>query len=291
VWYYPDHPSAWYWVGHAFAIAGLGLGSNMDFCGDFGPSPPGKKKTERRIPLRGWGDDVTFYDASIVSNVEAAEGLRLITIEAPGEVSEPFQRGGQFVQAKAEDDSKPSFYAISSAPGGALDFLIKNAESNDWITGASQGDVVKLSPAMGKGFNVDCEAWKEADVNQVSLFATGSGIAPMRAVIESKALTGKACRLYYGGREEGNLAYTDRFDSWRQNGIEVIPVLSKGDDSWTGRRGYVQDVMKEDEERGEGFVLSAKHGALLCGQKDMVTAVRAVYAELGVPEERTLLNF
>lgn len=68
-------------------------------------------------------------------------------------------------------------------------------------------------------------------------------------------------------------------------------MLSKGDDSWQGRRGYVQEVMKEDEERGEGFVLSAKHGAVLCGQKDMVTAVRAIYAELGVPEERTLLNF
>ena len=97
----------------------------------------------------------------------------------------------------------------------------------------------------------------------------------------------------------------------RQQGFEIIPVLSKGDDSWQGRRGYVQDIMKEDEEwmkngffeertmlfcvgwcqkmlrtlrqrtkrvefgmcsqeRGEGFVLSAKHGAVLCGQKDMV---------------------
>ena len=39
------------------------------------------------------------------------------------------------------------------------------------------------------------------------------------------------------------------------------------------------------QERGEGFVLSAKHGAVLCDQKDMVTAVRAIYAELGVPED------
>ena len=44
------------------------------------------------------------------------------------------------------------------------------------------------------------------------------------------------------------------------------------------------------QERGEGFVLSAKHGAVLCGQKDMVTAVRAIYAELGVPEELILMG-
>eukprot|EP00435_Cladocopium_sp_Y103_P040118 s71_g10.t2 len=249
------------------------------------------RRARRRLALKGWGDDVSFFDASVKSNVEAADGLRLITMEAPEEVSKPYQRAGQFVQAKEEEDSKASFYAISSAPGGDLEFLIKEADSNDWITATKGGDLVKLSPAMGKGFNTDCQAWKDAGVSQVSLFATGSGISPMRALIESKALSGKVCRLYYGAREEGKLAYANRFDKWRQSGIEIIPVLSKGDDSWQGRRGYVQEVMKEDEDRREGFVLSAKHGAVLCGQKDMVTAVRAIYAELGVPEERTLLNF
>lgn len=254
-----------------------------------------KPACRQRVQRNGWGDDVTFHDASVVANVEAAEGLRLISIEAPPDVSEPFQRAGQFVQAKPSADAKPSFYAISSPPtsgsGGQLEFLIKNADSNAWITGASAGDVVQLSPAMGKGFDVKCEAWEKSDVNQVSLFATGSGVAPMRAVIESEALAGKVCRFYYGARSESGMAYTDRFDSWKKKGIEVVPLLSQGDNNWGGRRGYVQDVMKEDEERGEGFVLAARHGALLCGQKEMVEAVRKVYSELGVPEDRTLLNF
>jgi len=207
-------------------------------------------------------------------------------------VVEPFQRAGQFVQAKPAADAKPSFYAISSPAGaGSLEFLIKAVDNNEWITGSTQGDLVQLSPAMGKGFDVACDAWKDADVNQVSLFATGSGVAPMRAAIESDALTGKVCRLYYGARSESAMAYADRFDDWRKKGIEVVPVLSKGTGSWTGRRGYVQEAMKEDEDRGEGFVLSARHGALLCGQKEMVQAVREVYSGLGVPEERTLMNF
>ncbi|OLQ05300.1 hypothetical protein AK812_SmicGene11552 [Symbiodinium microadriaticum] len=83
-----------------------------------------------RVARRGWGDDVTFYEASVASNVEAAEGLRLISVTA--------------------GEAKPSFYAISSAPGaGDLEFLIKEAESNAWITEAKAGDLVKLSPAMG----------------------------------------------------------------------------------------------------------------------------------------------
>ncbi|CAK0827407.1 unnamed protein product [Prorocentrum cordatum] len=113
----------------------------------------------------------------------------------------------------------------------------------------------------------------------------------MRAVIESGALDGKVSRLYLGARTTAALAYEDRFDAWRKRGVEVVPVLSRAGDGWAGRGGYVQDALREDEERGEGFVLAAKHGALLCGQKEMVQGVREVYAGLGVPEERTLLNF
>jgi len=258
-----------------------------------GPRQGRRRTAGARTQRRGWGDPVTFYEASVHSNVEAAEGLRLIALEAPQEVVEPFAKGGQFVQAKESADGKVAFYAISSPPGapGPLEFLIKEAESNAWLTGAKKGDALQLSAAMGRGFNVACEAWAEAQVSQVGLFATGSGVAPMRAVIESGALDGKVGRLYFGARSEGAMAYADRFEAWRKRGVEVVPVLSKGGDGWAGRSGYVQEALKQDEERGEGFVLPARHGALLCGQKEMVGGVREVYATLGVPEERTLLNF
>lgn len=252
-----------------------------------------KAQRSRRTQRRAWGDDVQFHQASIKSNVEAAEGLRLLTVEVPTEVSSSFQKAGQYVQAKQGKEDKASFYAVSSPPGtgGDLEFLIKLADNNAWITGSSAGDAVLLSPAMGKGFNTSCEAWEEAQVSQVGLFATGSGIAPIRSAIESGLLAGKVSRLYVGARTEGALAFADKFQEWRQQGVEVVPVLSKGADGWTGRKGYIQEALRQDEERGEGFVLAARHGALLCGQKEMVAAVRAVYAELGVPEARTLLNF
>ncbi|CAE8680827.1 unnamed protein product [Polarella glacialis] len=253
------------------------------------------RRRSTRLQRHAWGDDVVYHSASVLSNVEAAEGLRLITVEAPEEVVKPFAKAGQYVMAKPAADAKPSFYSISSPFGGSMgskmEFLIKLSESNAWMTGTKSGDALQLSPAMGRGFSIDGEAWKAADVSQVGIFASGSGIAPMRAAIESGALAGKVCRLYYGARSEAGLAYADRFDAWRKSGVEVVPVLSQGGDSWGGRQGYIQDAFKQDEERGEGFVLSAKHGALICGQKEMVEAVRQVYSQLGVPEERTLLNF
>lgn len=242
---------------------------------------------------KGWGDDVVFQDATLQSNVEAGEGLRLISLEAAPDYVATFKQPGQFVQAKATPDAKPSFFAISSPPGaaGPLEFLIKEADSNAWLTGSQKGDIVLLSPAMGRGFNLSCEAWTSADVNQVGIFATGTGVAPIRAAIECGALKGKVCRLYVGARTHAALGFADRFDAWRRVGVDVVPVLSKGDGAWAGRRGYVQDALRQDEERGEGFVLPARHGALLCGQKEMVASVRSIYEGLGVPQERTLLNF
>merc|ERR1711904_245472 len=121
-----------------------------------------------------------------------------------------------------------------------------------------------MSAAMGCGFDTSCEAWG-SNVDQVGIFATGSGVAPIRAVIESGALAGKVCRLYLGARTLSSLAYREKFDDWRKQGIEVVPVISRAGDDWHGRTGYVQDAFREDEERGDGFVLAARHGPILCG--------------------------
>jgi len=250
-----------------------------------------RKHRRSGLARRAWGDDIVFHIATVKENVEAAKGLRLITIEAPDVVSDPYGKAGQCVMAKPDDDAKASFYAISSPPGGdgAFEFLIGETEANKWMTDVSKGDAVKLSPAMGKGFATDGESWE--GVSQVGLFAAGSGIAPIRSVIESGALDGKVSRLYLGARTEQALAFADRFGDWKKRGVEVVPVLSKPEAGWSGRTGYVQQAFQEDEERGEGFVLAGKHGALLCGQKEMVAAVREVYSGLGVPEDRTLTNF
>mmetsp|Transcript_26837 Transcript_26837/g.61894 ORF Transcript_26837/g.61894 Transcript_26837/m.61894 type:complete len:308 (+) Transcript_26837:39-962(+) len=259
--------------------------------GMVGSSMPSKRQLT--VHRQGWGDPVDFFDASVYENVEAADGFRSIILEAPSTVLDPYTKPGQFVQAKAVDEEKPSFYAISSPPssGDKAEFLIKVAPSNDWLVNAKKGDSVLLSAAMGKGFPVDGESWDGA-VNQVGIFATGSGIAPIRSMIESGALRGKATRLYYGARSESAMPFQERFSEWtKKDGIEVVPVLSQAGSDWAGRTGYVQDAFQQDEEQGEGFVLSSQHGGILCGQKEMAEDVRKLYESLDVPPERVLTNF
>ncbi len=54
---------------------------------------------------------------------------------------------------------------------------------------------------MGKGFPLD--RLPASTTSSVLLFATGSGISPLRAVIDSGALAGRDVTLYYGTRNPG----------------------------------------------------------------------------------------
>lgn len=70
---------------------------------------------------------------------------------------------------------------------------MKKTDSNVWLCEAEAGTTWPTSPAMGKGFPVDSLA---EDVNTVLLFAAGTGISPIKAVIESGKLDGKKVSVY-----------------------------------------------------------------------------------------------
>jgi len=241
----------------------------------------------------GWGDDIEFKSAKVMSNDAAATGMRSITVEASDDILGAYTVPGQFVQIKETDDSKAGFYAIASAPGatpGVCELLIKESEGNDWspgnqwLCGAEAGTELIMSPAMGNGFQVD---EKLGDAKDVLLFAAGSGISPIRAAIESGKLGGKGVTLYYGARSTALMAYQDKFPDWEAAGVTVVPVLSQAGDAWAGRVGYVQAVLAEDGIAGD----AAATGALMCGMKEMAEDVKAALTEAGVDEDKVLTNF
>mmetsp|Transcript_34204 Transcript_34204/g.45217 ORF Transcript_34204/g.45217 Transcript_34204/m.45217 type:complete len:302 (-) Transcript_34204:334-1239(-) len=239
--------------------------------------------------------DIEWRQVKVIQNVEAAQGSKSILIEPSADVSGSYTNPGQYVQMK-KGDSKPGFYAIASAPGkgenGAFEFLIKEAESNSWLTNAKPGDVVDMSAAMGKGFQIEenFEGFKyDFPTQYVFMFAAGSGIAPIRAAIESDVLklpAGRTATLYYGARCASTMAYKEKFEQWQESGVNVIPVLSQPEAGWTGRTGYVQDALKED------LVPAPRNcGVLLCGMKGMVDDVKYVFTTAGTFEGRQLTNF
>jgi ferredoxin-NADP reductase len=78
------------------------------------------------------------------------------------------------------------------------------------------GVQVSLCSVMGKGFPIASVPPEDADT--VLIFATGTGIAPIKALIESGALEAdkrKEVRLYFGCRDNDSTPYKELCASCR----------------------------------------------------------------------------
>ncbi|CAG9463970.1 unnamed protein product [Pedinophyceae sp. YPF-701] len=240
----------------------------------------------RSIIAAAWGDPVEWKPCKVVRSERAAQDLTSITLDV-GERSSGYTTAGQFLQLKV-GDSKPAFIAVASPPrpSSEIDLLIKSqGGTSDLLCALQAGEEADGSAIMGKGFPVGAVSAEDAPT--VLLFATGSGISPIKALIESGQLSGRKARLYYGARCADSMAFQDLFDAWRSAGVEVTPVFSNPADGWAGATGYVQDAVKADL----GAIDGASTVVVLCGQKEMVEGVKEVLTPAGVPEDRFLLNF
>lgn len=241
----------------------------------------------------------------VVENSPECEDHRYIVVNVGvtaerGSLCDEYRVPGMFVQMRLSPEEKPSFFALACAPNiaGYFEFIIKETESTKSICAVKEGDQVEISPIMGKGFpmsKLNLAAYDEQNKpKDILLFATGSGIAPIRAAIEAR-LNGlqvakrRSVKLFYGARYPERMACRSRFGMWEEDGVEIIPVMSKPEqaaETWTGRTGYVQHALKDI-----GVEHPSQTAALLCGLKGMTEDVRNILIDAGVPEDRILLNF
>lgn len=242
----------------------------------------------------------SWISSKISSNKPEATGLKAIDIEVNDDIAKSFTTPGQYVQIKI-NDNKPGFYAIASPPDSRniLSFLIKETDNNAWIASAKPDTKVDMSLAQGKGFNYAeyFEKYKfDYPATNILLMACGSGIAPIASAIESNTLNllttaynslqMRKAKLYIGARTENHLPFKSKYQEWESKGVQVIPVLSQPSNNWTGKKGYIQDALKEDK-----VSVPKNTGALLCGFRGMTDSVKETLLEAGVFEGRVLMNF
>ncbi|KAG7352129.1 oxidoreductase FAD/NADP-binding domain containing protein [Nitzschia inconspicua] len=253
------------------------------------------------VLFMGWGPEPVWSTATISTNDAANQSgdSVAISVSVPPETAQEYTIPGQYVQIRLNEDTKPLFLAIASPPSpenAAFEFLIKKTEGNEWMTSATPGTALQISQVLGGGFPIaeNIDGFKyDFPTQNILLFAAGSGIAPLRAAIESGQLGvaqsgsgGRTARLYYGVRTEEDLCFVDKFSQWEASGVQVVPVLSQPGDGWAGRTGYVQNCLEED-----GVPIPRNSGALLCGMKGMAESVTDILTKAGVFEGRVLTNF
>jgi CDP-4-dehydro-6-deoxyglucose reductase len=126
---------------------------------------------------------------------------------------------------------------------------------------------------------------REDSDRPVILLASGTGFAPIKAIVEHAIYKGirRPMALYWGGRTRSDLYLNALPERWqREYGIRYTPVLSepRPEDSWTGRTGFVHRVVMEDIPDLSGFQVYA------CGTPLMVDAAhRDFTAQCQLPED------
>jgi ferredoxin-NADP reductase len=184
-------------------------------------------------------------------------------------------------------------YSTASAPDetDALEFLIRLVPTGEltprlWPLGT--GARVRLGRPKGL-FTADPD-----DARRPLFIATGTGIAPLLSMIESRLGGGAPRRtggqpiLVHGVSRAHDLAYRRRFESLDADGaLTYLPAVSRPSDpanaGWTGAIGHVHGLLPG---------VAATHAldpagtvAYVCGNPDMTGAATTVLESLGMSRE------
>lgn len=188
---------------------------------------------------------------------------------------------GQYIDVIGPNGIRRSYsLANSSLTSMVLELHIRAVEggamSDYWFKKAKPNDLLRLNGPLGTFFLRDT-----AGTNLIFL-ATGTGIAPIKAMLESltqiqRDQQPKTVTVLWGGRQSQDL-YLDVAEI--PGRVAYIPVQSRPADDWLGARGYVQDVLLDAKPDLPNAVVYA------CGSDAMIHSAKTRLIEAGLPAKR-----
>src|SRR3546814_11420140 len=98
---------------------------------------------------------------------------------------------------------------------------------------------------------------REDSQKPLVLVASGTGFAPIKAIVERMIASGDKRRavLYWGGRRPADLYMNELAQQWTQAlpGFSYVPVISEAlpEDAWAGRSGFGRGRGQGRERGGE----------------------------------------
>lgn len=156
---------------------------------------------------------------------------------------------------------------IRMVPGGVFTHHV--------FTQMKERDILRIKGPLGAFYLRD-------SIKPVIFVASGTGIAPVKAIIEHALHTGikRPMHLYWGARKQADLYLPELAKQWEAQGIRFTPVLSEpiAEDHWQGKTGFVHQAVMED------YSDLSCHQVYACGGPTMVNAARHDFTALrGLP--------
>ena len=187
---------------------------------------------------------------------------------------------GQYVDMIGKDGLRRS-YSIANAPrgDGKITLQIRKIEngqmSHYWFNEAKTNDLLRMEGPLGTF------CLRKTKASTLILLATGTGIAPVKAILEQLSAapefnTYSQIHVYWGGRTEQDLYWLPDFPGLQFN---YTPVLSRSP-CWAGKKGYVQQAVLADGLNLEDAVVYA------CGSETMIHDAHAQFTAMGLAENQ-----
>lgn len=192
---------------------------------------------------------------------------------------------GQFVTIKVEDGNPKLFfrsYSIMSPPSqkkviSTCIKLVPTGRATPWLTTVAEGADISMMGPLGKF------TFHENTEKKSIFIATGTGITPLRCMIEDQLEKGNTdnMHLIWGFRFEKDIFYIEELDKLHAKypNFTYTITVSRPEEEWTGARGRVTDWLKTN------ITTPAQTQVYICGVGDMVTDTAMLCEKIGLAKE------
>ncbi|MEE8598367.1 MAG: FAD/NAD(P)-binding protein [Dehalococcoidales bacterium] len=175
-------------------------------------------------------------------------------------------------------------FCISSSPTRRdhLEFALQRVgKVTNALHRLGVGAEIGFRGPYGNGFPLDFLQGKN-----LVFVAGGIGLAPLRSliwnVIDNRDKYEKV-DIVYGARSPADLCFKYDLDTWgKDKTVNMVTTVDKGDESWTGKVGFVPQVLEQVAPSASNAV------AIVCGPPIMIRFTFPVLEKLGFTPEQMI---
>ncbi len=214
-----------------------------------------------------------------------SDDVMLLKLQLPANDSFTYH-AGQYVEFILRDGARRS-YSMANAPhllSNGLELHIRHmpgGKFTDHVFGAmKEKEILRIEGPYGSFY------LREDSAKPLVLLASGTGFAPIKALIEHMQFKGitRPAVLYWGGRRPSDLYMMEWINTklTEMPNLSFVPVVSDAsvNDAWTGRTGFVHLAVLQDLPDLSGYQVYA------CGAPIVVESAKAAYTTQGkLPED------
>lgn len=275
-------------------IAKLNYGKTKDMHKDYILSDDDKKNnlilTCNAIPLSNLNldiediDDLDFNKPKITpckinEIIFITENIIKLCLRIPPNVNLDFNPG-QYINLTRKNITRSYSISNFSNFNSQIELFIKNYKNgkmSDYLFNeAKKDDLMTLEGPLGTFY------LRNNKPKKIIFLATGTGIAPIKAMIEflnfqNEKYSNTKFWLFFGARTIKDLFWKPEFINFK---INYVPVISRKNNNWTGEIGYVQDiVLKKAIELTDCEVYA-------CGSYEMINSAKEILTKNGLIENK-----